>query len=60
MESSAASRNALLSTMDNVASPSNGRKSRITPTAAGFRAGTMQRYWSLGSISTLPLPRWIL
>src|SRR5688572_24671347 len=43
IESSATRRNALLSTMDNVASPSNGRKRRSPPAATGSRAGTMQR-----------------
>jgi len=44
MVSSAASMNALLSTMDNVESPSNGRKTRVVSSDTGSRAGTMQRY----------------
>src|SRR5262249_14237399 len=55
---SAASRNALLRTIDSVASPSKGRKTRSPPATVCF--GTMHRYWSLGAIRTLPLPRWIL
>jgi hypothetical protein len=39
-------------------SPSKGRKSLSL--AAWLRPGTMQRYWSLGSMRMFEEPRWIL
>src|SRR5262249_50616650 len=52
---SSASRNALLRMIDSVASPSNGSSTRSSVAVVCF--GTMHRYWSLGAIRMLPLPR---
>src|SRR5215831_9364838 len=59
--SSAARRNAFDRMTDSTLSPSKGS----TRSSTGFerwdwpRPGTMQRYWLLGSICILALPRWI-